>query len=362
MVKIHIDYAQEYSEDLLALLNDQTEVFELFDITEDEEGGDNIQLIPHFGKYNYELNEVSYNIEYIELQDCIREGEKKRQILIECTHFDTKNQNIKAIKDLLIHSKKNSRPELENNIRIYISNNGRWDKLNLIQKRSLESVFIDKKNNIVTDLDKFMNDEKIYIERGIKYKRNYLLYGPPGTGKTSFISAIASKYNLDIFMVNFGGNVCDSSFIKLISKLPERSLLVLEDIDCLFESRESKTSVSFSTILNILDGFACKNRLITFMTTNYKDKLDGALTRPGRIDYILELKYANKTILNEMYASYFDNDKFEQLYTQIQSKRISTAAFHKFLFDFRDSENIMKHVDILSNLAEQYMSYQNMYL
>jgi SpoVK/Ycf46/Vps4 family AAA+-type ATPase len=364
MVKIHIDYAQEYSEDLLALLNDQTEVFELFDINEDEEGGDTIQLIPHFGKYTYELNEVSYNIEYIELSDIIREGEKitSRKIIIECTHSSDRSVNIKAIKDLINQSKKSSRPELEDNIRIYISNGGRWEKLNLIQKRSLDSVFIDKKNEIVTDLDKFMNDEKIYIERGIKYKRNYLLYGPPGTGKTSFISAIASKYNLDIFMVNFGGNVCDSSFIKLISKLPERSLLVLEDIDCLFESRESKTSVSFSTILNILDGFACKNRLITFMTTNYKDKLDSALTRPGRIDYILELKYASKTILNEMYRSYFDDENFEQLYTQIKSKRISTAAFHKFLFDFRDSENIMKHVDILSNLAEQYMSYQNMYL
>ena len=79
-------------------------------------------------------------------------------------------------------------------------------------------------------------DLKIYeqskTQRRIKYKRNYLLYGPPGTGKTSFITAISSLYNLDIFMVNFGGNVSDSAFIKLISKLPERSLLVLEDIDC----------------------------------------------------------------------------------------------------------------------------------
>jgi len=163
-------------------------------------------------------------------------------------------------------------------------------------------------------------------------------------------------------MVNFGGNISDSAFIKLISKLPERSLLVLEDIDCLFESRESKTNISFSTILNVLDGFACKNRLITFMTTNHKDKLDPALTRPGRIDYIFEIKYANKQILAEMYASYFSDDNFEALYSSIKSRKISTAAFHKFLFDFRDTQNIMNHIDILSNLAEQYTTYQNMYL
>ena len=362
MVKLHIDYTQEYSEDLLALLNDQTQVFELFDIAEDEEGGDDIQMIPHFGTFTYTLNEVSYTISYHEINDCIHEGEKKRQITIDCSHFEDKVKNIKAIKDLLIFSKKKCRPELDDNIRIYISNGMKWEKLNLIQKRSLESVFIDKKDAIVRDLESFMSSQAIYTERGIKYKRNYLLHGPPGTGKTSFITAIGSMYNLDIFMVNFGGNVSDSAFIKLISKLPERSLLVLEDIDCLFESRESKTNISFSTILNMLDGFACKNRLITFMTTNHKDKLDSALTRPGRIDYILELKYANKKILSEMYSSYFTNDKFETLYATIKSRKISTAAFHKFLFDFRDTENIMDHVDVLSNLVEQYKSYQNMYI
>jgi SpoVK/Ycf46/Vps4 family AAA+-type ATPase len=362
MVKLHIDYSQEYSEDLLALLNDQTDVFELFDITESEEGGDDIQLIPHFGTYEYTLNDISYTIKYNEISDCIHEGEKKREIIIECIQFPDKAQNIKAIKDLITHSKKKCRPELEDNIRIYISNGIKWDKLNLIQKRSLDSVFLDRKNSIVRDLENFMSSQSTYIQRGIKYKRNYLLYGPPGTGKTSFITAIGSMYNLDIFMVNFGGNVSDSSFIKLISRLPERSLLVLEDIDCLFESRESKTNISFSTILNILDGFACKNRLITFMTTNHKDKLDPALTRPGRIDYIMELKYGNKRILEEMYNSYFSDSNFDTLYATIKGRKISTAAFHKFLFDFRDSSNIMEHIDVLSNLVEQYKSYQNMYV
>ena len=71
MVKLHIDYSQEYSEDLLALLNDQTDVFELFDIAEDEEGGDDIQMIPHFGTFSYTHNEVLYSISYNEIHDCI---------------------------------------------------------------------------------------------------------------------------------------------------------------------------------------------------------------------------------------------------------------------------------------------------
>ena len=97
MVKLHIDYTQEYSEDLLALLNDQTDVFELFDIAEDEEGGDDIQMIPHFGTFSYTYNEVSYTISYNEIHDCIHEGEKKRQITIDCSQFEDKAKNIKAI-------------------------------------------------------------------------------------------------------------------------------------------------------------------------------------------------------------------------------------------------------------------------
>ena len=141
--------------------------------------------------------------------------------------------------------------------------------------------------------------------------------------------------------------------------------LILEDIDCLFSHcRESKTNVSFSTILNTLDGFACKNRLITFMTTNHKDRLDHALVRPGRIDYIFELSYAKRSQMLEMFKSYFpESDIFENLYQHIKSKKISTAAFHKFLFDNRDNTDILnsQSLQLLDDLTEQYKSYQNMY-
>ena len=79
-----------------------------------------------------------------------------------------------------------------------------------------------------------MSSKEEYIRKGIKYKRNYLLHGPPGTGKTSFITSIASKYDLDVFMINLNTNINDIVFMKIISKLPERSLLVLEDVDFLF--------------------------------------------------------------------------------------------------------------------------------
>ena len=70
-----------------------------------------------------------------------------------------------------------------------------------------------------------------------------------------------------------------------ISKIPEKAILLLEDVDALFVDRKAndsnKSLVSFSGILNVLDGMARKNGLITFLTTNYRNELDPALIRPS---------------------------------------------------------------------------------
>jgi mitochondrial chaperone BCS1 len=43
--------------------------------------------------------------------------------------------------------------------------------------------------------------------------------------------------------------------------------------------------VTFSGLLNILDGAVSSEERLIFMTTNYVDRLDSALIRPGRIDF-----------------------------------------------------------------------------
>lgn len=40
------------------------------------------------------------------------------------------------------------------------------------------------------------------IERGIPWRKGYLLEGVPGSGKTSLIHAIASHLDLDIYIVS----------------------------------------------------------------------------------------------------------------------------------------------------------------
>lgn len=51
--------------------------------------------------------------------------------------------------------------------------------------------------------------------------------------------------------------------------------------------------VTFSGLLNALDGIRSQEGRILFMTTNHREKLDPALLRPGRADYHAFLNYAS---------------------------------------------------------------------
>ncbi|KAL7672312.1 hypothetical protein ACOME3_007201 [Neoechinorhynchus agilis] len=60
-------------------------------------------------------------------------------------------------------------------------------------KRSLESVVLDVgiREKIVKDVQEFIRSRQWYSDRGVPYRRGYLLHGPPGCGKSSFIYALA---------------------------------------------------------------------------------------------------------------------------------------------------------------------------
>ena len=81
-------------------------------------------------------------------------------------------------------------------------------------------------------------------------------------------------------------------------------VLVIEDIDCIFDGRKKDSDtyspITFSGILNCLDGMCRMEGLIIFLTANDVTKLDSALIRPGRIDYKLEFTHINEYQMKNM--------------------------------------------------------------
>ncbi|KAI9928893.1 hypothetical protein MW887_001286 [Aspergillus wentii] len=168
------------------------------------------------------------------------------------------------------------------------------------RKRPLESVILDEgvKERIVADVQDFVGSGKWYYDRGIPYRRGYLLYGPPGTGKSSFIQALAGELDYDIAILNLSERgLTDDRLNHLLTIVPNRTLVLLEDVDAAFSNRRTQTdsdgyrgaNVTFSGLLNALDGVASAEERILFLTTNHVERLDEALVRPGRVDMTVRL-------------------------------------------------------------------------
>ena len=195
--------------------------------------------------------------------------------------------------DLITEAGHLMQQEIEGNTIIYRPQTSSWVQFGESQKRkSLDSVVLDNgvKERIVSDVKNFLQIRDWYHDRGIPCRRGYLLHGPPGTGKTSFIRALAGELNYDLATLNVAERgMTDDRLLVLLSVLPKRTMVVLEDADTTLAKQHTDVDgyqgsrVSYSGLLNALDGLVTSERLL-FMTTNHPERLDGAMIRPGRID------------------------------------------------------------------------------
>lgn len=92
---------------------------------------------------------------------------------------------------------------------------------------------------LLPDMDMFKNN----FFTGIPYRRGYLLHGPPGSGKSSFIQALAGALSYDICILNLSERgLGDDKINHLLSNAPERSFILIEDIDAAFNKRVQVTA------------------------------------------------------------------------------------------------------------------------
>lgn len=214
-----------------------------------------------------------------------------------------------------------------------------WVKSIVKRKRGMETVVLPDalKTKLTNDIDSFISKDTgiWYAKHGIPYKRTYLLYGPPGTGKTSTISALASRIDRNIAYLHVADpKMTDSKLKTAMQKVPKNSVIVLEDVDALFTEDRNKLEnipLSFSGLLNALDGIGGKDATIFVLTTNHIERLDPALIRPGRVD--MHLQYPS-TITDEQIRQ-----MFLQFYPEADAALTSTFVDH--VAKFRSSHRNM---------------------
>ena len=242
-------------------------------------------------------------------------------------------------------------------LRISITNKySEWNTYSRIPIRRLNTVYMDErvKQRIMDDLSDFLKNEAEYDAFGIPYKKTYLLTGVPGSGKTSLIKALCNEIHYNLGIMSMSRDMDNATIQGSFRNLEPKTVLLLEDIDCLFEKRTSveTQSFTFSNLLNILDGVLFKHGLIVFITTNHPEKLDHALLRQGRTDMIVELNYPSKTEIEKLFRDMLGGkhyataeattDAFKTFYAVIKDKQLPMSAIVNFLFRHRDK--YMDHV------------------
>lgn len=175
--------------------------------------------------------------------------------------------------------------------------------------KTFDDLFFDGKEELIEHIDVYLQSEDQHFERKIKYKTGILLGGKPGTGKTEAAFAIAAYTQRTIYYLSPRSFAGDAEFQEFMMSIRPGSVVLMEDVDDFFGNREdntaSKTAVSFSSVLNSIDGLFSPHDVIIVMTTNKPETLDSALVRKGRLDYKMTFDYPVGKYVNQFVNHYF---------------------------------------------------------
>lgn len=104
--------------------------------------------------------------------------------------------------------------------------------------------------------------------------------------------------------------------------------------------------MTLSSLLNLVDGLwsSCGEEKIIVFTTNYKERLDPALLRPGRMDMHIYMGYCSPCMFRILTSNYHDvNDHplFEKIETLIQDVEVTPATVAEELMRSNDCDNAL---------------------
>lgn len=259
--------------------------------------------------------------------------------------------------------------------------------------RTFENVFFEQRPKVCKHVEFFLTRKDWYEKKGIPYTLGFMFHGDPGCGKTSSVKAIAntarrhiinihlaqikSKAQLTHLFYNDDIHVYDGSKSEKYTIPIHERLYVIEDIDAMgdtvlsrnFKSpvpvkKETKSAedawaaahkdedepeqIDLSFLLNLLDGTLESSGRIIAISSNYPERIDKALIRPGRIDMIVQFRKCNRQILREMANSFYDRE-FEDWTSDELDYRWTPAEVNQIMFrNFDRPEDAILELQSLS--------------
>mmetsp|Transcript_3948 Transcript_3948/g.8660 ORF Transcript_3948/g.8660 Transcript_3948/m.8660 type:complete len:486 (-) Transcript_3948:1256-2713(-) len=257
-------------------------------------------------------------------------------------------------------SSKDARSDSFELFRFVLEGSGRWCSDGTRKGRPMDSIVMDNgvPEKLEADVSEFWSAEtrQFYYKHGIPYRRSYLFYGPPGSGKSSMIKALATRYKKSVSVLAIAHpKMTDEKLADAVRKLKKDTILVLEDVDCLFaatavskeeRAMERGVQLTFSGVLNVLDGLSAPwSTTLTIMTTNHIEKLNPVLVRAGRVDRKFHFPKPSTSQIEKFFLSFYPNasdaiasafarkvDRFSKAQAELDS--ISMAVLQQMMIFF----------------------------
>ena len=151
----------------------------------------------------------------------------------------------------------------------------------------------------------------------------------------------------------------------MVDDLPVGTLLLIEDVDCVFKDKRSttaETGVTLSGLLNALDGVSSREGRVLFLTTNHPERLDPALVRPGRVDRQIELGFATPDQARRLFLWFYRDSglspadlgrEADRFAAQVPRGQVCMAAVQEHLLRHRRSPEVAAHEVVFDEIAPE---------